>query len=650
MSTSPPEIKRRPRRTTFGLRRTIQALALLIFLVLLLGVSWPHSAKPAQSWAGWMPVEFDRQTGRATLACPGAPPSLPGAGTVLYVVDESDARRDLGPFRVVRAASQELVLAPELAASDDQRRRLAESIGPWSLHEARPGDWPSHFADDLAAKERLPAETFLMLDPLVSLATGIASGQWSRSALWAAAILLVCLVVPRAFCAYLCPLGTLADLFDWAVRRRRRRFAAPAWLARLRFATLAAVLAAAAGGLMVAGFVAPIPLVARALADALSPLLEGFLRGWHQVPPWGAGQAVSLGLLVAVLGLGIVRPRFWCRYLCPSGAMFSIVSLAALVRRHVDERCTGCGRCANECPLGAAGARSAAAALAECGFCRACATTCPTDAVQFVPRWKKPACRPADEHVPDNSRRRFLGTAASAAVAAAGSALATRAYAATARPAPLRLRPPGSVPEDDFLRLCVRCGACLRACASGVLQAVGFEGGVEGLWTPQVVADGSGCEPSCNRCGQVCPTGAIRALPLDEKRRARIGLAVVDAKRCLPHAGKGDCRLCVDDCTSAGYAAIEIVRVGTEIDGSGQPVEDSGFAAPRVIAEQCVGCGLCQSRCRAINVLQNRLLEKPAIIVEAVTGSQATPRQTEKDRPPLPRGGDPPIDDYLPQF
>ena len=86
------------------------------------------------------------------------------------------------------------------------------------------------------------------------------------------------------------------------------------------------------------------------------------------------------------------------------------------------------------------------------------------------------------------------------------------------------LRPPGSVPEREFLAMCIRCGQCFKVCPNNVLQPLAFQQGFEGLWTPHVVADWAGCESSCNGCGQVCPTGAIRALSIDEKRVARIAV------------------------------------------------------------------------------------------------------------------------------
>ena len=170
--------------------------------------------------------------------------------------------------------------------------------------------------------------------------------------------------------------------------------------------------------------------------------------------------------------------------------------------------------------------------------------------------------------------------------------------------------------------MCVRCGECLQACPNAVLQPLGMQQGLLGLWTPHVVADWSGCEASCNNCGWVCPTGAIRALPLAEKRAARMGLAVVDQQTCLPYAGRDACQICVDECAAAGYHAIEFLQVGTAVDALGNPIEDTGFRAPVVLAERCVGCGLCQTRCVAVNVKQKHLLKQTAILVVAGPGNE----------------------------
>jgi len=157
----------------------------------------------------------------------------------------------------------------------------------------------------------------------------------------------------------------------------------------------------------------------------------------------------------------------------------------------------------------------------------------------------------------------------------------------------------------------------MQVCPDNVLQPAGLELGLDGMWTPRVKADVSGCNPLCCNCGQVCPTGAIRALALNEKRAARLGLAVIDTRTCLPHCQREACAWCVDECSKAGYHAIEYVRIGIEYDDRGRPIVDSGFLTPVIIADKCVGCGLCQARCRAVNVMERKQLSKSAVIIMA---------------------------------
>jgi NAD-dependent dihydropyrimidine dehydrogenase PreA subunit len=183
---------------------------------------------------------------------------------------------------------------------------------------------------------------------------------------------------------------------------------------------------------------------------------------------------------------------------------------------------------------------------------------------------------------------------------------------------------------------------------------MGFEQGLEGLWTPRVVANWAGCEAGCNNCGQVCPTGAIRALPMEEKRVVRMGLALVQSN-CLPLAGQEACQLCVDECDAAGYKAIEFMRVHPKLDEQGLPIDGSGYSAPAVIADKCVGCGLCQTRCNVINVKEKKLLASVAIVIEAgegredriARGSYLALREKERAaKTPAPAASD----SYLPDF
>lgn len=538
---------------------------------------------------------------------------------------------------------------------------------PYTAQPAsEPVGWPSHYADDLARKELAPAESMLVIDPLVSLSTAIASRSWVWSLVCAAMILAAAVFVPRGFCGYLCPLGTVIDLFDWSIGRRIRRFrvAEDGWWVHIKYFLLAGVLTAAACGVLVSGFVSAIPVVTRALLFLVSPFQIGAERGWSQVPPLNAGHFVSIAMFLGVLALGLFRPRFWCKYVCPSGALFSIGNLFRVSERKVAPSCIHCNRCVEVCPFDAI-KPDFTTRTSDCTLCQTCAGVCPTQAITFVGRWDRMEVKTANDPPTRETvlgRRGFLSLAVgsvSAVAGGVGAAFTTRSLTPAAENRSPPVRPPGSVPEDQFLDQCIRCGECFQACPNNVLHPQGFEYGLEGLWAPKVVADWSGCESSCNACGQVCPTGAIRALPLEEKRVARMGLAIV-SDACLPLAGREACQLCVDECNRAGYEAIEFLQVHTQVDPeTGSPLEGSGFLAPVVRDDRCVGCGLCQTRCYGINVAHKRLLDESAIIIVAGEGKEdriasgsyiALRRQEEarrrRQQPAGSKGGG----DYLPDF
>ena len=614
-------------------RRLSQTVCFLLFLTLFFYVCWPYDAQPAESWSGCIPSEIDPESGVATVTTDRELPLK--AGDFVFVTDAgvsaTDEGHQLGWFIVRTTTSNALQLQPQEAPDETALETLLLSFGPWTVSESDPLHWPSHYSDNLAGKELVAAEIFLIIDPLVSLSTGIAAGTWVWSLTAAGIILLVCLLIPRGFCGYLCPLGTLIDLFDTVIGKRVTRFrvTGDGWWVHIKYYLLLAVLVAAFCGVLLSGFVAAIPVITRGFLFLLSPLQNGWANGWHQIPPINAGHLISIALFLSVLGLGLLRPRFWCKYVCPSGAVFSLGNLFRISERKVETSCIHCNKCVEICPFDAI-KPDFTTRTTDCTLCESCAGVCPTHAIKFVGRWEAQDLKPTNvppTHETRLGRRGFVSAAvgtASGLAAGLLTAVTTSARGAGVGTdnAVLPVRPPGSVPEQQFLQMCIRCGECFKACPSDVLQPLGFQQGLEGLWTPQVVADWSGCASSCNACGQVCPTGAIRALPLEEKRETRMGLAIVNESTCLPFAGREACQLCVDECHAAGYHAIEFTQVGTEVDASGQPIEGTGYLAPIVLDDKCVGCGLCQTRCYAINVQSKQLLTESAIVIEAGEGRE----------------------------
>lgn len=613
------------------IRRVVQTICLVVFLASFFYVCWPYRARPDEPGrvsSGWHCVGIDQQSGRFLFQHDGPDDWVVASGPVFL---RRDATSPAYVMDVAPGDSESVELMPPESFPDELFDLLLTEDRGWSLYEREPDAWPTHYADELARSEWLPADLFLVLDPLVSLSTAIASRSWVWSLTIALAILIVCLLVPRGFCGYLCPLGTTIDLFDWAVGSRVERFrvASEGWWVHIKYYLLAATLIAAAMGILVSGMVSAIPVITRAALFIGEPLQSGTLRGWHLVPAPNVGQLLSVALFAGVLCLGLLRPRFWCKYVCPSGAVFSLGNLFRITERKVESSCIHCNKCVEICPFDAIKPDFTTRGT-DCTLCQSCGGVCPTHAIKFVERWNVVELK-VDNDPPTREtslgRRGFLSLAGGGVAAVVGGTTAAMSIKSLGAnlgdpDAYLPVRPPGSVPEQAFLEMCIRCGECFKVCPNNVLQPLGFEQGLEGLWTPRVEANWAGCESSCNACGQVCPTGAIRALPMEEKRVARMGLAIVNASTCLPMALKEDCDLCVQECIAAGYRAIEYIQVGTEVDEAGLPVEGSGKLAPVVLEDKCVGCGLCQTRCYAINVKDRGVLDASAIIVEAGEGRE----------------------------
>lgn len=158
------------------------------------------------------------------------------------------------------------------------------------------------------------------------------------------------------------------------------------------------------------------------------------------------------------------------------------------------------------------------------------------------------------------------------------------------------LRPPGALPEKDFTDRCVRCGSCISTCLTGTLTPSFLDTGLSGIFTPKLVPQIAECGEYCNKCGQSCPTQAIKNLPLNIKRNFKIGTAEVDRPKCIAWSEDKFCLICREFCP---YLAISIVK------------NKNGIPSPLVIPGLCRGCGHCERHCpvrpiRAIKVFNKR--------------------------------------------
>ena len=208
-------------------------------------------------------------------------------------------------------------------------------------------------------------------------------------------------------------------------------------------------------------------------------------------------------------------------------------------------------------------------------------------------------------------RRRFLKDSARgiAGCAVAGMGLAHLVSDARALPA-RAIRPPGALPEDDFLAACIRCGLCVRDCPYDTLQLaeLGYDGPATG--TPFFTARDVPCE-MCDDipCVAACPTGALDK-SLDNIDDADMGVAVlIDQENCLNALGLR-CDVCYRVCPVIDEA-ITLERSHNERSGH------HAIFMPTVHADKCTGCGKCEQSCvlpgeSAIKVLPMRIARAEA--------------------------------------
>ncbi len=202
-------------------------------------------------------------------------------------------------------------------------------------------------------------------------------------------------------------------------------------------------------------------------------------------------------------------------------------------------------------------------------------------------------------------RRRFLQDSARAAggCAVAGLGLAWLARDARALPAEA-LRPPGALPEKEFLSACIRCGLCVRDCPYDTLKLAELGSDAAATGTPYFTARDVPCE-MCDDipCVAACPTGALDP-GLQNIDNAEMGVAVlVDQENCLNFLGLR-CDVCYRVCPVIDEAITLETAHNTR----------SGHHAlfiPTVHADRCTGCGVCEKSCvlpeAAIKVLPTRL-------------------------------------------
>lgn len=448
------------------------------------------------------------------------------------------------------------------------------------------------------------------MSPLMLFSNWLNTWKFPIAFIPAIALLALTVLLGRFFCGWICPLGVTLDATDRALTGRARRDDSkePLRWKAVKYGILILVLVAAYFEAGVAGWLDPLSFATRLYSLALLPAAEFVARltfeGLRPVPvvggfmeqvysviraglfaadqPGYAGMAAVLLLFAAMALLVFFNRRFWCRFLCPAGAIFALVSRKSAYRRVVSaDTCIQCNKCVRTCRMGAIRDGGRDGWAGECIECRTCESVCPVDAVKF----RFSGAR-ADADPVSLDRRGVLASLGAAAVAVPLARL-NPGSADTAI-----IRPPGVLDENLFQQTCLHCGACMRACPTNGLQPVWFEHNLESLWTPKLAARKGNCDYTCTKCGQICPSGAITELELETKKRTVIGRAVFDHNRCIPWSRNENCAVCEEHCPVPEKAIR--MRKDFALNDAGKRVS---VMRPYVVEDLCIGCGVCETVC-----------------------------------------------------
>jgi MauM/NapG family ferredoxin protein len=456
-----------------------------------------------------------------------------------------------------------------------------------------------------------PVDLFFRFDPLVLAAHLLTFSPMVAGLWWSLVFVALTLVLGRFFCGWVCPMGTALDgcrrlLF----KPREDRGVAARWR-RGKYYLLLALLAAAPFSLNLVGLFDPLSLLYRSMAIVFYPafgygvekagltlyrLGEPFT--YVSEPVYQTLKAsvlpfkplvyllpfLTLVLFALVVAAERVDRRFWCRALCPLGALYGLVARFSLLRRRPTALCPDCGDCAQTCKMAAfATGKPARHLTSECQLCLSCLDQCKEgNRVLFVRRSKAP-------RAPLDLGRRQVITSLAAGVAAVPL---LRLGSLARRPDEYLVRPPGAQNEAAFLSRCIRCGECMKVCLTNGIQPVLWEAGLEGLYTPRLIPRMGYCAHSCTLCGQVCPTGAIPHLPLDKKQALVLGTAFINRSRCIPYTEGADCLVCEEHCPVSPKAITFIEEEVPNLQGEKVKVK-----LPVVHQDRCIGCGHCEHVC-----------------------------------------------------
>lgn len=415
----------------------------------------------------------------------------------------------------------------------------------------------------------------------------------------------------RVYCSAICPLGTFQDVISRISKRigliKRYKFRKALNYLRYPFLVLTVVFLLS-GSLFVLNLLDPYSSFGRIFSDIVRPgiivlnnglasILERFdvyflyrlnmdLITWKTV-------FIPAGTLVVVLGLALLYGRLYCNSVCPVGTILGFISRYSFYRIKIDQSsCTRCGKCSFACKSSCINVKTQEVDNSRCVACYNCISVCRENSIRYewsLSRRVSDANKLEAAVLTDNSKRDFIGKTmiyGATILGLSGKAFAQHDTHSAAGKIPNDKKhpvtPPGSVSIKHFTDRCTACHLCVSVCPTKVLQPSFLEYGFFGMSQPRMDFGVEYCNYECTKCGDVCPTGAIMPLTIEEKKLEQTGKVQFIVEKCVVYTDHTACGSCSEHCPTQ---AVKMVPYANEL------------TIPETDPEICIGCGACEFAC-----------------------------------------------------
>ena len=489
-----------------------------------------------------------------------------------------------------------------------------------------------------------PSFSWIAKIQLVPALTGALSGA-VLSLVILLVLLLVDLIWGRVYCSCVCPFGIMQDVISRVSRFFRPRKSKPGYCylpprkktRRFFFLlTLVAILLSMFGitsFMIIVGLLDPYAQYGRIAVHLIYPLyacgnnlLVVLTRPLGNAKFYLVGHSMQSGTAFATACLSVLVTicfasrfgRLYCNAICPVGTFLGFLSRRALFRIHIDsEKCIECRQCVKACKSSCIDIDHNVIENDRCVLCFNCLNVCKKGAIRYSPlRKKEHAVKNEKTEIStqiqvDPAKRFFLMTAFIANFFGSLWGLVPKALAETIAPKPNdtaaqnnthptessasprhrvwhAVSPPGSLSLHHMTSRCTLCHLCVSKCPQHVIKPAFLDYGAAGLllpvmkFSPEVF-----CNYDCTICGEVCPTGAILPLSLEEKHLTQTGHVVFFKDKCVVFTDETNCGACAEHCPTQAVSMIDY---------------KGNLTIPETRKEFCVGCGACESICPVLPV------------------------------------------------